>query len=124
MNRQRFDTILDRIIADLPAQLHDLIEEIPIIVDDEPPSEVLQDLGIDRRTTDLCGLHWGIPLTDRSVEHSGVIPDQIHLYRGPISRLCDRSATELERQIRITLLHEIGHHFGLNEDDLDNLGYG
>ena len=124
MTRQSFDAILDRIMADLPAQLQDLIEQIPVIVDDEPPPEVLADLEIDTRRTDLCGLHWGIPLTNRSVEHSGVIPDQIHLYRGPIIRLCDRSTTELEQQIRITLLHEIGHHFGLTEEDLDNLGYG
>jgi predicted Zn-dependent protease with MMP-like domain len=79
----------------------------------------------------LCGLHWGVPLTQRSVESAAHLPDQIMLFRGPIMRLASVSSTgrtrrdrrELEGQIRITLLHEIGHHFGMNEEDLAELGY-
>jgi predicted Zn-dependent protease with MMP-like domain len=81
-------------------------------------------MDIDRRQSDLCGLHWGIPLTARSVEHSATFPDRMMLFRGPILRVAGRRRQDLEEQIRITLLHEIGHHFGLDEDDLAALGYG
>jgi predicted Zn-dependent protease with MMP-like domain len=128
-HRRQFDQILDRLVEELPAHIHHVIEEIPVIVDDEPDDDLLDEMGLDPSTSELCGLHWGIPLTRRSVEHSGVLPDQIHLFRGPIIRLASRGRRgptlgNLERQIRITLLHEIGHHFGLDEADLAQLGYG
>jgi predicted Zn-dependent protease with MMP-like domain len=123
-HRRRFDRLLDEVLAELPGELHELMEEVPLIVEDEPSRRTLGDMGIDPRTTDLCGLHWGIPLTRRSVEHSGTMPDQMCLFRGPIMRVAGRKRQELREQIRITLLHEIGHHFGLDEDDLERLGYG
>ncbi len=131
-----FDDLLDRIVAELPPSLHELLEELPLIVEDEPSDELLASMGLRRDESELCGLHWGIDLTRRSVEHSGRMPDQMHLFRGPILRVSGyrsrsprrRAApgtTEaLAEQIRITLLHEIGHHFGLDEDDLTKLGYG
>jgi predicted Zn-dependent protease with MMP-like domain len=130
--RRTFDELLDQVIAGLPEHLHRLMEEVPLIVEDEPSAQLTADLGLDPGD-DLCGLHWGIALTDRSVEHSGVLPDRMMLFRGPILRLAGSSTRGRRRavdrdalleQIRITLLHEIGHHFGLDEDDLDALGYG
>src|SRR5690606_20311978 len=116
--------LLDAIIAELPEHLTELFEEVPVIVEDEPSDELLDDMDIDPEDTNLCGLHWGVPLTQRSVEHSGTLPDRIMLFRGPIIRTAMRrsgrvSRRALERQIRITLLHEIGHHFGLSEGDLE-----
>ena len=122
--RHRFDEILDAIMATLPAHLHEMMEEVPLIVDDEPSPDVLAEMGIDPRTTELCGLHWGVPLTARSVEQSARMPDRMMLFRGPIMRVAGRRRLDLEQQVRITLLHEIGHHFGLDEDDLTRLGYG
>lgn len=125
--RRLFDEILEQTIASLPAPLQQLLEEVPLIVEDRPSRYVLDEMHIDDRTTDLCGLHWGIPLTRRSVEHSATLPDRMMLFREPIFRLAGyRTARErpaLEKQIRITLLHEMGHHFGLGEDDLARLGY-
>lgn len=122
--RDQFDQILESIIAQLPEHLHKLLEEVPLIVEDRPARELLKDMDIDPRTTDLCGLHSGTPLTARSVEHTAKLPDQMMLFREPIMRVAGRRRLELEQQIRITLLHEIGHHFGLDEDDLTALGYG
>jgi predicted Zn-dependent protease with MMP-like domain len=126
--RRLFDELLDQILADLPEHIHRLLEEVPLVVEDEPSLRLLEDMDIDERDTDLCGLHWGIPLTQKSVEHSGVMPDRMMLFREPIFRVAGyrtgRDRDSLERQIRITLLHEIGHHFGLDEDDLARLGYG
>lgn len=132
-DRRLFDQLLDRIIDALPDSMRSLMEEVPLIVEDRPSARVLDDMDMDEGD-DLCGLHWGVPLTQRSVEHSGVLPDQMMLFREPIARVAGyrgRSrrggrgggTAELERQIRITLLHEIGHHFGLDEDDLAELGY-
>ncbi len=127
--RRAFDEILDDLVAGLPEQLHELLEEVPLIVEDEPAAEMLEEMGFGP-DDDLCGLHEGVALTERSVEApagSGGAPDRMMLFRGPIMRLADWVAgeptVELEAQIRITLLHEIGHHFGLDEDDLERLGY-
>ncbi len=125
-------------MADLPPRLHVLLEEVPLIVEDEPGEGLRADVMGDAGGGDLCGLHWGTALTDRSVEASGDmpgVPDRMMLFRGPIMRLAGfhgggagarrgRGLVELRRQVKITLLHEIGHHFGLDEDDLTELGYG
>jgi len=130
-DRQLFDRHLDRVMSSLPQRIHAMLEEVPLIVEDEPSRELLEDLGLDPRHDDLCGLHSGIPLTERSVAALPSVPDQIMVFRGPILRMA-RSAVpgtgratvaEMERQIRITVLHEVGHHFGLDEDDLAALGY-
>ncbi|MEX0774787.1 MAG: metallopeptidase family protein [Phycisphaeraceae bacterium] len=134
-HRQIFDELFDSVLAELPEHIHALLEEVPVVVEDYPSPALMHELGLDARRSDLCGLHSGIALTHRSVEHSGVLPDRIMLFREPIIRLAGRrrargrwgkgsvDSGELERQIRITLLHEIGHHFGLDEDDLRELGY-
>lgn len=128
-DRRLFDRLLDDLIERLPNQLRDLMEEVPLIVEDEPSDTLLDELDIDPDDSDLCGLHWGTALTERSVQHSGTFPDRMMLFRGPIMRLAGyrgrrRDTNALAEQIRITLLHEIGHHFGLDEADLDALGYG
>jgi predicted Zn-dependent protease with MMP-like domain len=121
-HRQRFDDLLDTLITRLPPHIQALLEEVPLIVEDEPSDAVLDEMEIDD-DTDLLGLHWGVALTDRSVEAPATFPDRMMLFRGPIYRAAGHSVRRLEKQIRITLLHEIGHHFGLDEDDLAALGY-
>ena len=140
--RHTFDLLLEEVIDELPEHLAVLLEEVPVIVEDRPSRQLMAQMKLDPRVSDLCGLHSGIALTDRSVEHSGTIPDRITLFREGIIRLAGsgrsgarrfgilregakHSAMEdLKSEIRITLLHEMGHHFGLDEDDLDELGYG
>ncbi len=138
-----FDQVLEMVLAELPAHLHELLAELPLVVEDYPSEAVLRDLDMVDDGSGLCGLHWGVALTDRSVQHSGTLPDQMMIFREPImnlagyrtgiggrgrrwSRESDGSERlrELEHQIRVTVLHEIGHHFGLDEDDLRALGYG
>ncbi len=130
--RDRFDRILDHILDGLPEHILARLDEIPLIVEDEPDPDLLAELDMEP-DDELFGLHSGIGLTERSIEDDMVLPDQIHLFRGPIIRHAlelkdadnpkDRQKARLDTQIRITLLHEIGHHYGLDEDDLDRLGY-
>lgn len=130
--RDEFDELLDREVEALPEQLFSLLDEVPLVVDDEPSAELLTGLGMRPGEDDLCGLHDATAYTEQSVEQGWDMPGQIMLFRGPIRRLAQeitgeagrRLAEELRRQIHITLLHEIGHHFGLDEDDLERLGYG
>ncbi|MHC4217035.1 MAG: metallopeptidase family protein [Planctomycetota bacterium] len=134
--RKRFDALLEQVLAELPPRLHELLEEAPLIVEDRPSAMLLEELGIDDDHDLLCGLHSGAPLTERSVADEGGLLEMIHLFREGIVEHAggwepfqeDDGAWHggeeaLRREIRITLLHEIGHHFGLEEDDLTELGY-
>lgn len=128
LTRRRFDKILEEVLDELPPWIHELIEDVPLHVEDYPSEEMLDHLNI-RRRGQLCGLYTGIPLTDRSVQHSGTLPDVVTIFReGVLNAACNArgmvSDARLRRQIRITVLHELGHHHGLDEEDLRELGYG
>ena len=125
--RQQFDEQLDRVMAELPPLIHELIERVPLHVEDYPSDRVMDDMHI-RYRDDLCGLYTGIPIGQRSIMLSGNLPDVVTIYREGILRAsADRqgriSPARLRRQIRITILHELGHHHGLTEKDLRELGY-
>ena len=114
-------------LAELPPQVHKLLEEVPLHVEDYPSDEVMDAFGVEY-LDELCGLHSGIPLTERSIEHSGTLPTTVTIYReGILSEAADDDGRirpeALRRQMRITVLHEIGHHYGLSEEQLAELGY-
>lgn len=126
--RRRFDEQFEWVLERMPPLVHELIERVPLHVEDYPSAEVMEQIGV-RYIDSLCGLYTGIPIGDKSVWHSGVMPDVVTIYReGILSVAADctgRIATErLREEIRITILHELAHHHGLNEDDLQKLGYG
>ncbi|MCA9285693.1 MAG: metallopeptidase family protein [Phycisphaerales bacterium] len=134
--RRRWDALFHKVVEHLPARLHRLMEEVSVIIDDRPDPELLAELGLDPEEDLLCGLHSGVPLTERSVTSSGDLPDTVHLFREDIVDTAggwDAWQDEdgawwggeafVEHEIRVTLLHEIGHHFGLDEEDLRQLGY-
>ncbi len=128
--RERFDGLVERVLASLPEEILAIFDEAPLLVDDEPEARVLREFGMDPESAQdrasLCGLHTGVPITERSVEADGVLPSQVHIYRlGIISESGGwDDEDEVLEQIRITILHELGHEFGLDEDDLAELGYG
>ena len=126
--RQFFDEQVELVLAELPQQVKDFIEEVPLYVEDYPSAEVMQRMRI-RHPANLLGLYTGVPLIERSIEQTRPMPDVIHIYRLGIlssSRSRDGSFGEAEvrEQIRKTILHEYGHHVGLTERDLHDLGYG
>lgn len=130
--RDRFDRLLDLVVESLPPGVRRLLDEVPVIVLDRPTPRMIEELsaehGEDMSDDVLAGLHSGLSLTERSVEHSGTLPEEIHLFREGIVELADGwegadAEDRVSREIRVTLLHEIGHHFGLDEDDLGRLGY-
>jgi len=126
--RQLFDEQLEVVLRELPQQVKDFMEEVPLVVEDYPSREVMRRMRV-RHRSHLCGLYTGIPLIKRSVSDWGVLSDTIHIYRLGImsqARTRDRGIDEakLRDEIRRTILHEYGHHVGLTELDLHNLGYG
>ncbi|HEX4054140.1 MAG TPA: metallopeptidase family protein [Tepidisphaeraceae bacterium] len=121
MSKAHFCDLVESAIEELPQQFADFVEEVPIEVRDRPDPSQLSRAGV-RRGGLLLGLYVGRPRTVRSVEDSGTIPDVIFIFQEPIETVCN-SEEELIRQVRVTVLHEIGHHFGLSEDDLERLGY-
>lgn len=135
-SRQRlaFDMLVEEIVRDLPPALAELVDQVGVVVLDRPEPHMLRDLGIDvgdvQAVAEICGMHSGTPDTESSVEDGGQLPPQIHLFREGIINLCEGldpsdpdSLDRVREEIAVTLLHEIGHQFGLDEDDLDSLGY-
>ena len=106
----RFEEHVDRAVASLPAELRLAIQNVEITVEDEHPDD-----------PDLFGLYEGVPLTERG-DWAGALPDRIRIFRLPLVESF-RDAAELEEEIRITVLHELGHYFGMDEDRLDDLGF-
>lgn len=125
--RRRFDEQLDWVLARLPSFVHELIERVPLHVEDYPSDEVMDEMGVEY-LDDLCGLYTGIPIGDKSVTHSGNLPDVVTIYReGILSAAADEqgkiTTERLRHEIRVTVLHELAHHHGLSEEDLERLGY-
>lgn len=126
--RDRFDRQLERVLAELPPAVRRLLEQVPLHVEDHPPREVLEEKGIDE-PDELCGLFTGVALTERSVEDSGRLPDVVTIYRlGILAAARDEDgrvrARRLREEIRITIFHELAHFHGLDEEQLEELGYG
>ncbi len=114
-----FEDLVTDAIASLPAEIAQMIDNVQIVVEDEPPAAFLQELP---RGHSLFGLYQGVPLTERGV-YDRALPDRITIYEGPITR-AHRSAEAIREQVRTTVIHEIGHHFGIEEDRLHELGWG
>ena len=106
-----FDDHVERALSSLPADLREAMSNVEIVVEDENAED-----------PDLFGLYFGIPLTERG-DYSGVLPDKIAIYRLPLEEEFGDDPSVLEDEIRITVLHEIAHHFGIDEDRLDELGW-
>lgn len=116
-----FDNVLRQALDDLPGMFRESLRNVAIVVEDRPPDWLLDELDLPPGET-VYGFYHGIPLPERSVLDSGNLPDRISVYRGPLMEDF-RDPGELARQIRTTLLHEIGHYFGMDEEDLARLGY-
>ena len=109
--RAQFDTLVDDGLDLVPQALLDMLDNVVILVEDEHPDE-----------PDLLGLYEGIPLTEREF-YAGALPDRISIYRLP---LCAMSASheELVEEVAVTVVHEIAHHFGIDDDRLHEWGWG
>jgi predicted Zn-dependent protease with MMP-like domain len=122
VSKQRFEELVELALAELPEQFAKALDEVRIEIRDDPSPRQIEQMKLSRGTL-LLGLYQCHPLTKRSVEDLYRFPERIYIFQQPIEQVCG-SEQQLITQVRKTVLHEIGHHFGMSEADLDALGYG
>ena len=117
----QFADVVAEALADVPDPFKPYMADLAVDIEDHPDPRTLAELGLRGRGS-LLGLYQGVPLDQRSVEHMYRIPERIVLYKRNLERF-SRSRADLIDQIRKTTFHEVGHHFGMDEDQLRALGY-
>ncbi len=118
MSAEDFEAVVVEALDSLPGELAEAIENVAVTVEDEPTTEDLIAVGLDPEEDDLFGLYQGVPLPERGPSSYGPdLPDRIVVYRLPLLWAC-ASRRELLREIRDTVIHELGHYFGLPEEEL------
>lgn len=121
LSDEAFEAVVGEAIDSIPEAFHEYLVDVAIDVEDMPDRATCADLGLDD-PRELLGLYHGTPITERNVEAPFRYPERIVIYQRNIERMC-RTRRQMIDQIRRTVLHEIGHHFGLDEDELRELGY-
>jgi predicted Zn-dependent protease with MMP-like domain len=112
-----FDGLVQRALDSLPEEYARMMKNIAVVIEEEPSRETLEDLDLDA-SDDLLGLYTGVPMGEETFfSPGGQMPSRVAIYRGPILRLC-RTPEEVIQEVRDTVVHEIGHHFGLTDDDM------
>jgi len=119
MTRARFEQLVAEAIRTIPARFRDHLRNLAVIVEDEPSDDLLHEMDIEPPDT-LFGLYQGTPLTERAWDYGNTLPDRIVLYQGPIEDASDDD-DELLVTIGETLIHEVGHYFGLSEEELEEI---
>ncbi|MBI2872754.1 MAG: metallopeptidase family protein [Chloroflexi bacterium] len=121
MNRRAFERLVREALEGLPEELLACMDNVDVVVEDWPTKDQLVAQGMEDRY-DLFGLYEGYPLTDRE-HYNMVLPDKISIFQRPIEACC-RNPEEMVREVRITVAHEIAHHFGIDDERLEALGLG
>ncbi len=120
MDTLRFEQLVSRAVESLPEEFFDRLENVDIVVADEPSRAQFEQSGLDKDEL-LLGLYEGVPITERTSGYSLVVPDKISVFRKNVEAVCN-SDDEIVKEVRRVVLHEIAHHFGIDDDRLDELG--
>jgi len=111
LSRERFEELVADALDEIPPDLMALLDNVAVLVEDDP-----EEPG-------LLGLYEGVALTERGWNYTGALPDRIFIYRRPILAICD-SEQDVVEEVAITVVHEVAHHFGIDEERLHELGWG
>ena len=122
MNRERFDRIVELVLDSLPEEFAELLDNVVVMTEDAPSADVLAESEVPEGET-LFGLYEGVPLTGRTNDYGLVPPDRITIFQKPIEEACE-TEQEIADQVRRTVLHEIAHFFGIEEDRMDEIEDG
>jgi predicted Zn-dependent protease with MMP-like domain len=112
MSRRRFEELVGEALDTIPPELAAAMDNVVVLVDDRHPDD-----------PQLLGLYEGVALTERTSDYGGVLPDRITVYREAILDVCD-DEDDVVREVAVTVVHEVAHHFGVDEDTLHELGWG
>ncbi|MYQ47275.1 hypothetical protein GTW40_19815 [Streptomyces sp. SID4985] len=113
MTRDRFEELVSEALDRIPPELTRVMDNVAVFVEDEPPAH----------DPELLGLYEGTPLTERGEWYAGVLPDRISIYMGPILRYCTTQEDVVD-EVAVTVVHEVAHHFGIEDARLHELGWG
>lgn len=126
MKREHFDQLVGRAVEELPAQFRKTLESVAFVIEDDPSDELLEELGLDPETETLLGYYDGVPISEQGDAFADADPepvtDTIYIYRLPLLDICETEETLIE-EIQKTIIHEVAHHFGFGEEDVDRLGF-
>lgn len=120
METQKFEELVASAMESLPEEFLDSLENIDVVVADEPTQEQLRKTDLEKGEV-LLGLYEGVPLTNRSASYGGVMPDKVTIFQKAIEAVC-KTDNEIIKEVQKTVKHEIAHHFGIDDDRLDELG--
>jgi predicted Zn-dependent protease with MMP-like domain len=119
MTRERFTELVEEALRDIPRRFRRAMKNVAVVVEDEPPPALLEELEIEPPDT-LFGLYQGTPLTERTWSHGNALPDRISIYQQPIEAEC-ADDEEIRECVAETVIHEFGHYFGLSEEEIEEI---
>ena len=121
MRQEEFEDMVLNAIGELPQELLARLDNVAVVVQQWPSRAQMAEAQLDRKD-ELLGLYEGIPLTDRE-NYNLVLPDKITIFQGPVEAMC-HTREEMAREIKVTVAHEIAHHFGIDDERLEEMGLG
>jgi len=117
MTRERFERLVEEALRDIPKRFRDAMSNVAVIVEDEPPPHVLEDMDMEA-DDELFGLYEGTPLPERGASYGNTLPDRISIYQIPIEESC-ADDEEVRVCVAETVIHEFGHYFGMSEEEIE-----
>jgi predicted Zn-dependent protease with MMP-like domain len=120
VTRREFERLVEAALKTIPQDFRDAIRNMAIVIEDEPSADQLEEMEIEPPDT-LLGLYQGVPLPERGWSDSGALPDQVTLFQGPIEDVAEGDPDAIVWEIGETLIHELGHYFGLSEDEIEEI---
>ena len=119
MDRRTFQDLVEDALREIPRRFRDAMKNVAVIVEDEPPRHVLAEMEIEPPDS-LFGLYHGTPLPERSWGYGNTLPDRISIYQRPIEEACE-DEEEIRDCVAETVIHEFGHYFGMDEDQIEEI---
>lgn len=119
MTRERFTQLVEAALEEIPRRFRDAMKNVAVIVEDEPPPQVLAEMEIELPDT-LFGLYHGTPLPERGWAYGNTLPDRISIYQRPIEESC-ADDEEIRDCVAETVIHEFGHYFGMSEEEIEEV---
>ena len=119
MTRERFTELVEEALREIPGSFRTAMKNVAVIVEDEPPAHILEEMEIEPPDS-LYGLYQGTPLTERTWAFGNALPDRVTIFQRPIEEDCE-DADEIRAVIGETLIHEVGHYFGLSEEEIEEI---
>ena len=119
MDRSRFQRLVEEALREIPRRFRSAMQNVAVIVEDEPSPQILEEMEIEPPDS-LFGLYQGTPLPDRGWGYGNALPDRISIYQGPIEEACEDD-DEIRDCVAETVIHEFGHYFGMDEDQIEEI---